>query len=263
MYRFTSFQSACLSHRAAWLLPASVLACAALVNLPARAQNYNHFSADVVHPLGAQFQSTEPAAPAAPAASAPSSAPRKASSRTAAGGGSHAATNRLVVGGKGPRVHTQELADAFEEACVKLEGAPEAAADWALAHGFAPLPDEQRVVAAELPGGARQANVFGRDSDPLMLVSGGQPLVCAVMTRHSTDGQRMRARMERLVATVSGNGKPPKPTVSMKVGAAAAQLDGYRFSVDGQPFTLSVMAPVTAGSGIAFMAYSVDDAAPR
>ena len=66
-------------------------------------------------------------------------------------------------------------------------------------------------------------------SDPLMLVSGGQPLVCAVMTRHSTDGQRMRARMERLVATVSGNGKPPKPTVSMKVGAAAAQLD------DGAP----------------------------
>ena len=38
-------------------------------------------------------------------------------------------------------MHTQELADAFEEACVKLEGAPEATADWALANGFAPLPE--------------------------------------------------------------------------------------------------------------------------
>lgn len=260
MYRFTSYQPAALSGRLAFLL--SVAACAAGASLPARAQNYNHFSATVVHPLGAGFQSTEPAA-ASPAASAAPAGARKSPTRAAAGGAAGASTNRLVVGGKGPRVHTQELADAFEEACVKLEGAPEATADWALANGFAPLPDEQREVAAELPGGARQANVFGRESDPLMLVSGGQPLVCAVMTRHSTDGQRMRARMERLVATVSGNGKPPKPTVSMKMGAAAAQLDGYRFSVDGQPFTLSVMAPVTAGSGIAFMAYSVDDAKPR
>jgi hypothetical protein len=259
MYRYMLSQPASPCRRPAALLSASLLACAALASLPARAQNFNHFSANVVHPLGAHFESTEPAANAA---SAPPATARKAGGRPAVGA-AQAATNRLVVGGKGPRVHTQELADAFEQACVKLEGAPEATADWALANGFAPLPDEQRVIASELPGGARQANVFGRESDPLMLVSGGQPLVCAVMTRHSTDGQRMRARMERLVATVSANGKPPKPTVSMKVGAAAAQLDGYRFSVDGQPFTLSVMAPVTAGSGIAFMAYSVDDATPR
>lgn len=261
MYRFMSYPPAAPSGRIALLL--SVAACAAAAVLPAQAQNYNHFSATVVHPLGAGFQSTEPAPAPASAASAPVAGARKAPARATGGGAAPAATNRLVVGGKGPRVHTQELADAFEEACVKLEGAPEAAADWALANGFAPLPDEQREVAAELPGGARQANVFGREADPLMLVSGGQPLVCAVMTRHSTDGQRMRARMERLVATVSANGKAPKPTVSMKVGASAAQLDGYRFSVDGQPFTLSVMAPVTAGSGIAFMAYSVDDAKPR
>ena len=239
--------------------PVSLTLCAMLACAPAWAQTYNNFSGTLVHPLGPPDATAAPSEASASGAAPASPAVRQPGARAPAG--RQASTNRLVVGGKGPRMHTQDLADAFEAACVKPEGSPEAAADWALANGFSPLPPEERVVAAELPGGAREANVFGRDSDPLMLVSGGQPVVCAVMTRHSTDGQRMRARMERLVASVAGNGKPPKPVVSMKMGAAAAQLDGYRFSVDGQPFTLTVMAPITAGSGIAFMAYAVEAAA--
>lgn len=241
-----------VAHRAALALAGAALA----LSTAARAQvdpSKPVFTAPLVHPIGAPDAAPDPAQDAVAAAlAAAQAAPPSAGRQRAA-----------PARARSPRAHAEEVADAFQSACVRGHGSPDVAIDWALENGFMPLPEADRVQAPQLTEQGEPASVFARDeAEPLMLVAGGKPAVCAVMTQRSVDGQRLRARMEGFVATWLGRKAAPKPVVSMDTGAQPTRMEGYKFAQDERTHTLIVIAPLTSGRGVSFLSHSVDDAAP-
>jgi hypothetical protein len=229
-----------------------VMLSALLAVMQARAEDGPVFTAPMVHPLGDPGPSPDRSNPGAPPP-----------------------PSLVIPRGTTPRTSAQELVDVFQQACMLNGGQPEAAADWALNNGFVAAPALSQELAAKLaePGDSSQtnvpANVFSRDvsADSVMLISSGQPIKCAVMTRRSVDGSRLRAQMERFAADASGQ-KTAQSVMSMNLGGDsgpnAARLVGYKFADGDKSRSLMVMAPAGVGKGIAFLALSVDAAkAPR
>ncbi len=181
--------------------------------------------------------------------------------------------NQLALRSVPPRKQAQTVSDTFQQACLKAHGQPEAVADWALSQGFVTAPALSRELASKLapPGEAAQAsegtNVFARaaDDDSLLLISSGQPIKCAVLTRLSVDGPQLRARMEALVAEGTGQKAAPSPVLTLDMGARntpqAARMVGYKFVADDVTQSWVVLSPVTVGKGIAFLALSLDTVA--
>jgi hypothetical protein len=110
------------------------------------------------------------------------------------------------------RVHAQDIADVFGEACLARLGDPEAVADWALNEGFVIDTSAVKEVAAAMRQRGDQGNVFVRPKgDSLLIISTGDPTNCLVMGLEAVDGPRLRGRMEALMGSWRGGTATPEP----------------------------------------------------
>ena len=174
-----------------------------------------------------------------------------------------------IVRGKTPRSHALELAEVFRRACLQNNGQTAAASDWALNHGFSPLPDEAVKAMADKEGaesGAQPSNVFVRqldDADSVMLMLADRPLACSVVTRQAVDGPRLRERMAQLAAAWVGQTKAPPPVLSMDTAGGTVRTIGYKVASGQYHESLIVTAPTGVGSGLTLLALSIEDAPSR
>lgn len=229
--------------RSASLLTPAVLCALGLFAGSAALAQRPVFTGSVVHPLGTPTE----AAVSAPAAVRP-------------------VDRRPVIRGRTPRTHADEMADVFQRACLDGKGEPDAAADWALNHGFVAASDRTQHQAVEGLDKGESSNVFSRESDErsVLLMSTGYPFKCAVLGRRAVDGARLRVHVERMAAAWVG-AKAPAPVVDMRIlqgePLKAARMLGYKFSAGPRVHTLMAAMPEKAGEGVAFLTLMIDDAA--
>ena len=198
---------------------------------------------------------TARAAPAAPTATAAPAAPATPS----------APADRAVTTPReaaAARVHAQDIADVFHDACLVRLGEPEGVADWALHAGFVIDTSAVQQVAAAMRQRGDQGNVFVRPGgDSLLLISTADPVNCLVMGLDPVDGPRLRGRMEALMAGWTRG----TATAEHERNGDYDQEGPHRSLswmgvVDGTRYRMTVVSPLGVARGTAVMGIAM---APR
>lgn len=223
---------------------ALVCVIASLATGVTRAQDVPVFTAPMVHPLG-----TPDSTAARPDAAAARPVDR-----------------RPVPIGKTPRAHADELATVFERACLAHLGDPDAAADWALNHGFVAASDKAAPQGIDTADQDKPANVFSRATDgtSVLLMSVASPNQCSVMARRAVDGVRLRGHVLKFATKWGDRGAQPVPSMDMRLLQGTplkpARMLGYKFAVGNQFHALMATIPEQPGDGVAFIALMVSEA---
>lgn len=160
------------------------------------------------------------------------------------------------------RVHAQDIADVFRDACVARLGDPEAVADWALIEGFVIDTSAGKEVAAAMRQRGDHGNVFVRPGgDSLLLISTGDPVNCVVMGLDAVDGPRLRGRMEAVVAEWRGDAPTPENDRNGDYDQEGLHRSLSWLAVTGKDrYRMTVVSPLGTARGTAVMGIAI---APR
>ncbi|ARN20578.1 hypothetical protein [Piscinibacter gummiphilus] len=159
------------------------------------------------------------------------------------------------------RVHAQDIADLFRDACLGTKADPEAVADWALVNGFVTDSPASREVAAAIRQRGEAGNVFARPGgrDTLLLISTTAPSNCIVMGLGAVDGPRLRGRMEAQSADWPGVKVQPEPSRGMDYDQDGPHRSVSYLGVSGTDrYRLTVVSPLGTARGTAIMGVSVE-----
>lgn len=160
------------------------------------------------------------------------------------------------------RVHAQDVADLFRDACVATRSDPEAVADWALVNGLVTDSPQGKEVAAAMRERGETGNVFTRtrNSAKMLLISSGSPSNCLVMGLDVVDGPRLRSRMEGIAGEWAGGKAQPEPDRSMDYDedGAAHRRVSYLGAVGAELGRLTVVSPVGTARGVVILGLSVE-----
>jgi len=159
------------------------------------------------------------------------------------------------------RVHAQDIADLFREACLQQQADPEAAAGWAVAHGFINGTGTRsgREVTEAMKQRGERGNVFARrpDDDSMLLVVTASPPNCVVMGMSMVDGPRLRGRTELLAGEWPGATFTPEPIHSMDYDEKVPhRILRYTGVAEGNSYRLTVVSPLGVARGSAVLGVS-------
>jgi len=159
------------------------------------------------------------------------------------------------------RVHAQDIADLFRDACLGAKADPEAVADWALTNGFVTDTPAAREVAAAIRKRGEAGNVFARPGgrDALLLISTTGPSNCIVMGLGAVDGPRLRGRMDIQASDWPGVKVEPEPSRGMDYDQDGPHRSVSYLGVSGTDrYRLTVVSPLGTARGTAIMGMSVE-----
>ena len=159
------------------------------------------------------------------------------------------------------RVHAQDIADLFRDACVGAKADPEAVADWALVNGFVTDSPASREVAAAIRKRGETGNVFSRPGgrETLLLISTTAPSNCIVMGLGTVDGPRLRGRMEIQASDWPGVKVQPEPSRGMDYDQDGPHRSVSYLGMAGPDrYRLTVVSPLGIARGTAIMGMSVE-----
>ena len=161
------------------------------------------------------------------------------------------------------RVHAQDVADLFREACLAHQANVDAVARWALGQGFV---DATRTrsggeVAEAMKRRGEAGHVFSRGlNDPsVLLIATTNPSNCLVMGLSTVDGPRFRGRAELLSREWPGVAMAPEPVNSMdyddEVPHRILRYAGVSVQND---YRLTVISPLGTASGTVILGVTVE-----
>ena len=159
------------------------------------------------------------------------------------------------------RVHAQDIADLFREACLLHKADPDAVADWALNHGFVTGTRSGREVADALKQRGEAGNVFSRadNDESVLLIATANPSNCLVMGLSTVDGARLRGRMEALTGEWPGVTVMPEPANSLDYDEDGPHRRISYVGVSGRDrYRLMVVSPVGTARGSAILGVLVE-----
>lgn len=159
------------------------------------------------------------------------------------------------------RVHAQDIADLFREACLLQKADPDEVADWALNHGFVVGTKSGGEVAAALKQRGESGNVFSRSNkdESVLLIATANPSNCLVMGLSPVDGPRLRGRMEAMTGEWSGVTVTAEPANSMDYDEDGPHRKiSYVGESGPDRYRLMVVSPVGTARGSAILGVSVE-----
>lgn len=157
------------------------------------------------------------------------------------------------------RVHAQDVADIYRDACVQTRADPAAAAAWAKRQGFVTSTASGRELAGFLTRRGEQGQVFSRGprDESVLLVTTRRPSSCLVMGLQTVDGRRLRARMQATVAEWTGIDPPPPPTMVSPFDEGGPHATITYLAVSGNDrYRLMVISPDGVARGVVIMGIS-------
>ena len=160
------------------------------------------------------------------------------------------------------RVHAQDIADLFREACLQQLADPGAVAGWALSHGFASATHTRagREVAEAMKERGETGHVFFRPGDEsMLLIPTADPSNCVVMGLSVVDGPRLRGRMEALSGEWPGVVVTPEPATSMDYDQKVPHRVLRYTGVTGQiRYRLTAVSPIGTARGSVILGVLVE-----
>lgn len=161
------------------------------------------------------------------------------------------------------RVHAQDLADLFLEACLQSRADPQTTVAWARSRGFVPGIGTRsgREVIEAMKQRGETGHVFARgpNDESVLLIATANPSNCVVMGLSRVDGPRLRGRMEALAGGWSGMTITPEPVYSMDYDEDVPHRILRYTGVSGPDrYRLTVVSPLGIARGTAIMGISVE-----
>lgn len=159
------------------------------------------------------------------------------------------------------RVHAQDVADVYRDACVQSRADPRAVVAWATRNGFVSSSPSGRELAAFLTRRGEQGRVFSRGArdESLLLVSTSKPSSCLVMGLQPVDGRRLRARMESTLAEWTGGATAPPPDTTARFDEQGPHWTITYLATSGHDrYRWMVISPDGVARGVAIMGLSLE-----